>query len=179
MNPNQYINQKIRGITRKYEYIMSKGGKCEICGYNKNLAALDFHHLDPDQKDFQIDARKFANSKLSDLKSELDKCIILCANCHRELHSPDLNLDDIPNTLQNNKKKKTFSSKESGSICPQCGKKFKKVKGKIYCSKDCRKAAKNYPTKEQLEEQYAILNSWEKVAKHFNITRKIVQRIRK
>ena len=35
---------------------MSKGGKCEICGYDKNLAALDFHHLDPNQKDFEIDA---------------------------------------------------------------------------------------------------------------------------
>jgi hypothetical protein len=63
-----------------------KGGKCEICGYNKNLSALEFHHKNPDGKDFSI-----GNSKtiiLENLKSELDKCVLLCANCHRELHNP-------------------------------------------------------------------------------------------
>lgn len=179
MNPNQYINQKLRGITRKYEYIMSKGGKCEICGYDKNLAALDFHHLDSKQKEFQIDIRKFANSKLSDLEVELDKCIILCANCHREMHHSDLNMDNISNIINTTNKKKTFSNKEYGSICPQCGKRFPKMKGKIFCSSECKNLFKHYSTKEQLEEQYNILHSWDKVAKYFNITRRITQRIRK
>jgi hypothetical protein len=63
------------------------GGKCEICGYNTCVAALDFHHKDPNQKDFTI-AGKLRNHKLlsAEIKRELDKCQLLCSNCHRELH---------------------------------------------------------------------------------------------
>lgn len=95
MNSNQYQNQKERGLKRKYEYILSKGGKCERCGYNKNIAALEFHHKNPEEKEFQIDSRKFANANIETLKKELDKCIILCSNCHREIHHPDLNIDNV------------------------------------------------------------------------------------
>ena len=52
MNTNCYENQKIRGLKRKYEAIMSRGGRCELCGYNKNLAALEFHHKNPSEKEF-------------------------------------------------------------------------------------------------------------------------------
>ena len=84
MNPNIYKNQKERGLKRKYEYIMSRGGKCSQCGYNKNLAALEFHHVDPNTKD-----KDYFNSRgglTESLKTELDKCVLLCANCHREEH---------------------------------------------------------------------------------------------
>ena len=63
-----------------------KGGACIKCGYNKCLAALEFHHLDPTQKDFAIG--KKCNTNLTDsVKAELDKCVLLCANCHREEHN--------------------------------------------------------------------------------------------
>ena len=69
----------------KEELVKYKGGKCEICGYDKCLGALDFHHLDPTQKDFAIsDSNIYKN--LNKLKEEVDKCILVCANCHRELH---------------------------------------------------------------------------------------------
>lgn len=62
-----------------------KGGKCEICGYNRCLAALEFHHNNPDAKDFSISRAR--HLKLSDkIKKELDKCRCVCANCHREIH---------------------------------------------------------------------------------------------
>lgn len=51
-NPNNYQQQKLRGLKRKYEIVQMRGGKCERCGYNKNLAALDFHHRNPDTKKF-------------------------------------------------------------------------------------------------------------------------------
>lgn len=63
-----------------------KGGACESCGYNKCSTALDFHHLDPLQKDFGISSSGTTKSWIT-IKEELDKCIMLCANCHRELHS--------------------------------------------------------------------------------------------
>lgn len=69
----------------KIQAIEYKGGRCSICGYKKCQAALEFHHLDPSQKDFSIAYLKMYS--FSDLvKSELDKCILLCANCHREQH---------------------------------------------------------------------------------------------
>lgn len=62
-----------------------KGGKCVECGYNKSPAALEFHHLDPSQKDFGI-SKKGTTCSLEKIKPELDKCILVCANCHREIH---------------------------------------------------------------------------------------------
>ena len=74
---------------RKVNY---KGGKCEICGYDKYLGALDFHHLDPAQKDFAISNSNIYKN-LDKLKKELDKCILVCANCHREIHGGLVNIE--------------------------------------------------------------------------------------
>lgn len=60
--------------------------ECIACGYDKHQAVLDFHHLDPTQKEFNLSKIK-GNSELSlEIKQELDKCIVLCSNCHREIH---------------------------------------------------------------------------------------------
>lgn len=61
------------------------GGMCRICGYNKCWDALEFHHVNQDEKDF-YPLRGYKKS-WSKLKAELDKCILVCANCHREIHS--------------------------------------------------------------------------------------------
>ena len=178
-NPNNYQQQKLRGLKRKYEAVQFRGGKCERCGYNENLAALDFHHRDPQTKNFQIDMRSFSNTNLDTLKEELDKCDLLCANCHREVHYPNLKLDEIEDLINTEAKNKVSFTNMTGSICPVCGKRFPKAKGKIYCSKECREADKHYPSIEEVNEQYKILKSWEKVAQHFGLTRKIIQGIRK
>ena len=62
MNPNDYVKQKERALSRKLELIKLKGGKCERCGYDKNIAALEFHHLDPSTKSFQLDSRHLSNT---------------------------------------------------------------------------------------------------------------------
>ncbi len=62
-----------------------KGGKCQICGYNKCIRALDFHHRDPEKKDFGLSAKGYTRSWDS-VKTELKKCVLLCSNCHREVH---------------------------------------------------------------------------------------------
>jgi len=72
----------------KIQSIKYKGGECLICGYNKHLAALQFHHTDPKHKDFGI--ADFRNRSFEKLKSELDKCILLCANCHSIEHASDI-----------------------------------------------------------------------------------------
>jgi hypothetical protein len=60
-----------------------KGGKCEICGYNNCLSALEFHHPDPLTKEFNISDRI---TSFEAIRAELDKCHLLCANHHREVH---------------------------------------------------------------------------------------------
>ena len=68
----------------KHELVQYKGGKCEICGYDKCEAALDFHHLNPEEKELQLSSGK--THSLEKMKLEADKCILVCANCHREIH---------------------------------------------------------------------------------------------
>ena len=71
------------------------GGKCERCGYSNYLGALDFHHKDPSQKEFTIGNRDF---RLEQCIEEAKKCILLCSNCHRELHAGLWNLNELLNS---------------------------------------------------------------------------------
>lgn len=61
------------------------GGKCQICGYMKCNRALSFHHKDPSKKDFGLSASGLTRAWTKTQK-ELDKCILVCANCHMEIH---------------------------------------------------------------------------------------------
>jgi 5-methylcytosine-specific restriction endonuclease McrA len=63
-----------------------KGGCCQECGYNNYNGALEFHHLDPNEKDFSLGYKGHCTA-WEKVKEELDKCVILCANCHREVHA--------------------------------------------------------------------------------------------
>ena len=69
---------------RKKEAVDYKGGACEICGYDKCLGSLDFHHRDPSKKDPGWTTMK--SRPLENIKSELDKCMLVCRNCHGEIH---------------------------------------------------------------------------------------------
>ena len=63
------------------------GGKCVNCGYSKCLRAMVFHHTDPGKKDFAVASNMRASWKV--IKQELDKCVLLCANCHAEEHAAE------------------------------------------------------------------------------------------
>lgn len=70
--------------TVKQQSVDYLGGECSKCGYNKCIAALEFHHVNPKEKD--IDYAYYKWNFNNKLKAELDKCVLLCANCHREEH---------------------------------------------------------------------------------------------
>jgi len=72
--------KKLREMAREY-----KGNKCAICGYNKSSRALSFHHIDSRKKEFGLSARGLTRS-WEKIKEEIDKCILICANCHMEVH---------------------------------------------------------------------------------------------
>jgi 5-methylcytosine-specific restriction endonuclease McrA len=72
--------KKLRQMARDY-----KGGKCIVCGYKKCQRALSFHHVNPKNKEFDLSSRGLTRS-WERIKKEIDKCVLLCANCHMEIH---------------------------------------------------------------------------------------------
>ena len=84
---NEYFNTYLakKRVERKNKAIAYKGGCCTTCGYNRCRQALEFHHVNPADKVFSCDSGNLSNKKWETVQRELDKCILLCANCHREL----------------------------------------------------------------------------------------------
>ena len=74
-----YLAQQQRGRLRKIKLVKMYRGGCEKCGYSKNYAALEFHHLDPETKSFQLDLRSLSNRKWLAITEEAKKCILLCS----------------------------------------------------------------------------------------------------
>lgn len=81
-----------------------KGNCCCYCGYDRCETALEFHHVNPEEKKFTISSGLGRPWKT--LKRELDKCVLLCCNCHRELHSGLIPLQDIAKYLIRYNKKR-------------------------------------------------------------------------
>lgn len=79
---------RIKKLKMKERCVEYKGGQCNNCGYNKSLRALVFHHVNPSKKEFGIASNYRGWDKT---KKELDKCVLLCSNCHMEEH-------DVKNT---------------------------------------------------------------------------------
>ena len=73
--------------SRNKEYIKSiKTKGCALCA-EKEPCCIDFHHLDPKDKEFNISKACQDFTDLDLIKKEIDKCILLCANCHRKVHN--------------------------------------------------------------------------------------------
>lgn len=83
--------KKLKVAIHQSEIFGTKCGglKCSKCGYNRCFAALDLHHLDPALKEFNFKTKLMLKPTEERVK-ELDKCILLCSNCHRELHNGGL-----------------------------------------------------------------------------------------
>lgn len=118
---------------RKKLAIEAFGNKCGICGYDKCPQALEFHHLDPCEKDFSMSVSGSTRSWQKTVP-ELRKCICVCANCHREIHA---GVTEIPaNVIRFNEEftKKKPEPKPTPP-CDQCGKETST--SNKYCSLRC------------------------------------------
>ena len=78
-----YVDARRRKV--KEMAFIYKGGKCAACGYSRCITAIDFHHLVPSQKDFGVGNGN--TTAWAKVREELDKCVALCSNCHREVHA--------------------------------------------------------------------------------------------
>lgn len=149
----------------KQKAVDYKGGACISCGYDKCIAALEFHHVEPSGKDFSISHKGHTRS-WNEIKNELDKCILVCANCHREIHSSALNKEKVIERI----------SIKLEKLCPICSKNF--IVGATdstqqFCSQDCYKVSirkvKERPTKEQLLEQLTT-TSYVQLGKKYGVS---------
>lgn len=84
-----YKAQQARAVQRKIELSRLFGGKCDMCDYDRNYAALAWHHIDPEAKSFELDAPSLSNRSWAAVMAEAGKCRLLCANCHAEVHFPN------------------------------------------------------------------------------------------
>ncbi len=82
-----YMREAVKKRRRKLREMArtSKGNKCVICGYDKCQRALSFHHLDPSKKEFNLSAKGLTRS-WEKIEKEIEKCVLVCANCHMEIH---------------------------------------------------------------------------------------------
>lgn len=84
----KYLKEAVRKRRKelRIKAIEFLGGRCSICGYSKCSNALEIHHKDPNLKEFGLSSRGLTRS-WEKIELELRKCTLLCANCHREIHS--------------------------------------------------------------------------------------------
>ena len=100
----KYVDRReelIRAVAKRRRKIKTmaiayKGGKCQVCGYSKYQGALDLHHLNPKEKSFSIGDKGYTRS-WERVQAELDKCVLVCANCHRELEA---GITQLPGVIQ-------------------------------------------------------------------------------
>lgn len=120
-----YEDVKKHRLVQKQRIIKVMGGKCSICGYNKCHKALELHHINPEEKEFTFSKDMLCNS-WEKLVQELKKCTLLCANCHREVHSDMLNYELKTSFIEENADKITDEIDQIKSktlfYCNNCGK---------------------------------------------------------
>lgn len=135
-------NRRFKGKEKGIAY---KGGKCERCGYCKSKWALNFHHLDPATKSFNIGSATTRSWKV--VQAELDKCILLCANCHAEEH------ESQQTRTEESKSWEPRTPSTATTVCGKCGGK----KTKDHRATNCHKCAETlrekivWPSNEELQ----------------------------
>lgn len=84
LKKRNYLSVKTFRQKIKIKAVEYKGGRCEKCGYNKCIWALEFHHINKNEKEFTIS--HYSKLSWNKIENELDKCELLCSNCHKEVH---------------------------------------------------------------------------------------------
>ena len=84
--------RRIKRRKQKYQFLYNQKKFCVKCNYNKNYSALCFHLVDPAKKEMSVPKLAWSDTSYEKIQEEINKCIVLCLNCHAELHNPDLEL---------------------------------------------------------------------------------------
>jgi predicted nucleic acid-binding Zn ribbon protein len=104
----------------KDKIVQLMGGECKLCGYKKCSQALELHHYNPTEKDFSFGAIRANPKSWLKILKELEKCILLCSNCHKEVHAGLTEVKLIENIFTS--QQETLNFLKDKSLCPVCGK---------------------------------------------------------
>ncbi len=163
-----------RWKARKATAVELFGGKCCNCGYDKNLAALDFHHVDPETKEHNWN--ELSRKPWQEIIVELKKCILVCKNCHAEIHCPHLAKELIDVGCANRSLTQLrFKSVESSGVCPICN---AEVYGTTFCTIECaRKSQRKVvrPDKNTLKNEIAMM-PFTKLAEKYGVSDNAVRK---
>jgi hypothetical protein len=129
-----------RALKRMIDY---KGGCCQVCGYNRCSRALDFHHLEPSRKSFRLSSNH--NRSWESLRLELDKCLLVCSNCHLEIEGSAAHMAGPRK-----------SDPKGTSRCDLCGRRFNYDRGKGMTRNRCNSCRSNRASPEARRE----LKAW-------------------
>lgn len=176
-NPNTSFSQLKGFLKRKLEAVNLLGGSCSKCGYNKNLSALQFHHINSYEKSFPLDARAFGNRSKEVLLLEIAKCRVLCANCHAEEHYPENTIENIQNFVKNIPKIKTLEYTNKELVCSICG--GSRVGRKSDICRQCsniRTRKFERPSAEELIFDKIELKTFYKISKKYGCTHKTIEK---
>lgn len=156
---------------RKRDLITLYGGKCSLCGYNKSIKALEFHHIKPQDKKYALGTGNC--HKLQDDLTEAKKCLLVCANCHREIHDGfynDVNLFDYQKINNQIEIEKLSISKNL--FCKDCGVQITIYSKSGYCNSCAQKhraKVQNKPSREELKSLIRTL-PFLKIATIYNVS---------
>lgn len=156
---------------RKRDLITLYGGKCSLCGYNKSIKALEFHHIKPQDKKYALGTGNC--HKLQDDLTEAKKCLLVCANCHREIHDGfynDVNLFDYQKIDNQIEIEKLSISKDL--FCKDCGVQITIYSKSGYCNSCAQKhraKVQNKPSREELKSLIRTL-PFLKIATIYNVS---------
>jgi len=181
-----YKNDNSRNVAsfikrRKGNLIKVFHSKCCLCGFDKFQEALEFHHVNPDEKEFGVCDSNAVTKALEKQLNEMKKCILVCANCHRGIHSgyyeipnnwKDYYDEEIAQQLIDDLPKNQLNKKiqQSNNFCLICGKPI--LSSMTYCSLECLHKAQqrcDRPSREELK-QLIREQPFTKIAAMYGVT---------
>lgn len=172
-----YKSEKMKAFrkTSKRRIIESMGNACQICGYDKCDEALDLHHIDPTKKELSFGAIRASNVRWELIVEELRKCILLCANCHREVHYNNLQIPENYKTFNEDfADYKSTKYKQEYDACPICNK--DKLSHHSYCSHKCSQQSKRKLDWDSIDLEVLLkeLKTRVAVAEHLGVSDKTI-----
>jgi hypothetical protein len=134
MSKSSEAVKKWRSVT-KIRMVDAMGGKCQCCGYDRCNNSLAFHHLDPAQKENGFGDIRSNPSNWINIVEELRKCILVCHNCHSEIHAGIRGIPDVYNTFNEEFLDYKASFEAEYDNCSICNN--KKTLTRKFCSAKC------------------------------------------
>jgi hypothetical protein len=154
------------------------GGRCVCCGYNRSPFALDFHHVNPHEKVATISKIRSSHGSWATMVEELRKCVLLCANCHREVENGYLEVppnatrfdESFVNAIQPQPSRRNLTTRKK--ICVRCHKEYERRA--TYCSQKCsasnqKRKVEVRPTKDELEKMMSEL-TWVEIGRRYAVS---------